>query len=337
MTEKVKIAMTWAAACGGCDVALLDLEERLLDLTRIADVVYWPVALDFKRRDLAALPDGGLDIGLFNGAVRTSEQEEDALLLRRKAKVLVAFGACAAFGGVPGLANLSDREGIFATAYGSTPSTENPNGLRPEPRCVVNGGERTLPEFHDTVRSLAQVAAVDLVLPGCPPPAERLIDLVEAVARFAATGETPPCGTVLAHDKALCDECPRNSTRRGGRVSEFRRPHEVLADPEVCFLEQGLLCLGIATRGGCGLSCLKANMPCRGCFGPTAQALDPAAEALSALGSIAGDANENDVPAHVMKRGVQSIRDPAGTFYRFTLPSACLNRAVRDVPAEKSP
>ncbi len=337
MAAKVKIAMTWAAACGGCDVALLDLEAKLLELTRIADLVYWPVALDFKRRNLAALPDGGLDIGLYNGAVRTSEQEEDALLLRRKARLLVACGSCACFGGVPGLANLSDREGIFAVAYGSTPSTENPEGVAPEPRCSVNGNERTLPEFHDTVKSLAQVVPVDAFLPGCPPPGERLEDLAGIVARFAATGEAPPRGAVLASDKALCDECPRNGSRKGGRVSEFKRPHQLLADPEVCFLEQGLICMGIATRGGCGLSCIRANMPCRGCFGPTAQALDPAAEALSALGSIAGDANENDVPAHVMKRAVQSIRDLAGTCYRFTLPVALLNRAVRDVPAEKSP
>ena len=139
---------------------------------------------------------------------------------------------------------------------------------------------------------------------------------------------------MLAADQALCASCPRGPARVGGRLAEIRRPHEVLADPDRCFLDQGLLCLGIATRGGCEATCIAANMPCRGCFGPTAAALDPGAEAMSAIGSIAGGANENDVPAHQMKKAVLAIRDPAGTFYRFTLPSALLGGRVSDKPEE---
>jgi len=63
--------------------------------------------------------------------------------------------------------------------------------------------------------------------------------------------------------------------------------------------------------------------------------LDPGAEAISAIGSVAGEANENDVPSHVMKKAVRSVRDPVGTFYRFTLPNAFLSRAVKDVPKEE--
>ena len=139
MADKIKIAVSWAAACGGCDVSLLDTEERLLDLAAIADIVYWPVAMDFKREQFAALADQSVDIGLFNGAVRTSEQAEDAELFRDKCKLLVAYGSCACFGGIPGLANLADRDQIFEVAYGTTPSTENPDGLRPQvqpDRCV---------------------------------------------------------------------------------------------------------------------------------------------------------------------------------------------------------
>jgi F420-non-reducing hydrogenase small subunit len=145
----------------------------------------------------------------------------------------------------------------------------------------------------------------------------------------------PPAGTVIASDKALCDTCPRNETRSGERITQIYRPHEVVADPTKCFLDQGILCMGIATRGGCGHTCINANMPCRGCFGPTPEMLDPAAEAISAIGSVAGAPNENDVPAHVMKKAVRSVRDPVGTFYRFTLPKAFLNRAVKDVPKEE--
>jgi hypothetical protein len=64
---------------------------------------------------------------------------------------------------------------------------------------------------------------------------------------------------------------------------------------------------------------------------------DPAAEAISAIGSIAGEANENDVAPHEMKKAVRSVRDPVGTFYRFTLPSGFLNHAVDDKPKEEQP
>ncbi len=334
MADKIRMAVSWAAACGGCDVSLLDTEEKILELAAMADFVYWPVAMDFKRSELLALEPKSIDIGLFNGAVRTSEQQQDAEVFREKCKLLVAYGACACFGGIPGLANLANRQQIFDVAYSSTPSTENPEELRPQTATPTGGAELGLPAFHDTVKSLAQVVDVDLLLPGCPPPTERILDLVAAAERYAATGESPPPGTVLASDKALCDQCPRAESREGGRITQVVRPHEALADPERCFVDQGILCMGLATRGGCGASCIGVNMPCRGCFGPTADMLDPAAEALSAIGSIAGPADENFVPPHQMKKTVRSVRDPVGTFYRFSLPSALIGRAVVDKPAE---
>ena len=107
--KKIKLAVNWAAGCGGCDVSILDIEEKLLDVSEIADIVYWPCAMDFKRRDLEEYPDKSIDICLFNGSIRNSEQKEEANILRRKSKVMVAYGACAGFGGVPGLANVADR------------------------------------------------------------------------------------------------------------------------------------------------------------------------------------------------------------------------------------
>lgn len=335
MSGKIKIAVSWAAACGGCDVSLLDSEERILELAAVADIVYWPVAMDFKRDELEAMPDQSVDIGLFNGAVRTTEQADDARLFRRKCKLLVAYGSCACFGGIPGLANLADREQILDTAFAVTPSTENPDEVRPQTRWPLpDGRELTLPDLFESVHSLNQLVPVDVAMPGCPPPRARVDDLIDVALAYAADGTLPPAGIVLADDRALCATCPRGATRVGGRIAEIRRPHELVADPERCFLDQGVVCLGIATRGGCEATCIAANMPCRGCFGPTADALDPGAAAMSAIGSIAGSANENDVPAHQMKKAVLSLRDPAGTFYRFTLPSALLDRWVRDKPEE---
>jgi F420-non-reducing hydrogenase small subunit len=335
MTDKIKVAVYWSASCGGCDVSILDTEEKVLELASIADIVYWPVAMDFKFEDFASLPDASVDIGLFNGAVRTSEQLEQAEIFRSKCKILVAYGSCACFGGIPGLANLANRDDILEVAYQLTPSTENPDEVRPSPTHKVNGHELELPVFFDEVQSLGQVVQVDVLLPGCPPPNDRILDLFSVAASYAATGKVPPAGTVIASDKALCDTCPRNETRSGGRITEIKRPHEVAADSTTCFLDQGILCMGIATRGGCEHTCIDANMPCRGCFGPTPEMLDPGAEAISAIGSVAGASNENDVPSHVMKKAVRSVRDPVGTFYRFTLPNAFLNRAVKDEPKEE--
>jgi F420-non-reducing hydrogenase small subunit len=332
MAEKIKIAVNWAGSCGGCDVSLLDIEARILDLAGMADIVYWPVTMDFKQDDFLALPDKSVDFGLFNGAIRTSEHEDMAGAFRTKCRVLVAYGSCASFGGIPGLGNLFEARQIFDVAYQTTPSTENLDGVSPRTECTVDGNTLTLPAFLDTVKSLAQVVDVDVSLPGCPPPTERILDLIEAVARYGERGEILPPGTVVASEKALCDTCPRNETRVGGRMTSLVRPHESIADQSQCFLDQGVVCTGIATRGGCGASCIRANMPCRGCFGPTADMLDPGAEAISAIGSIAGAANENDVAPHEMKKAVRNVCDPVGTFYRFTLPVGFLNRAVKDKP-----
>ncbi len=333
--KKIKMAVYWSASCGGCDVSLLDIEIPLLELAGVADIVYWPVAMDFKRSEFFSSADGSVDFGLFNGAVRTSEQKEDAFAFRQKCKVLVAYGSCACFGGIPGLANLSNREQILKTAYQTTPSTENPEGSRPETECRRDTHRLSLPEFLDTVQSLPQLVAVDALLPGCPPPTEKILELVDLVNRYAERGELPPAGTVFAGEKALCDVCPRNDSRKGGRMAEIIRPHEKIADASQCFLDQGILCMGLGTRSGCGATCIAANMPCRGCFGPAPEMLDPAAEMISAIGSISGAADENDVPAHEMKRAVRSVRDPVGTFYRFTFPSAFLNHAVIDNPEKE--
>ena len=111
--KKLQIAMYWGAACGGCDVAVLDTHEFILDVASLADIRLWPIATDGKYKDVEAMPDEELDLTFFNGAVRNTENETMAQLLRKKSKLLVAFGSCAHMGGIPGLANLVATEGIF--------------------------------------------------------------------------------------------------------------------------------------------------------------------------------------------------------------------------------
>lgn len=146
LPAKPKFAMYWAAACGGCEISVLNIAEKLLDVDAIFDVVFWPLATDFKYEDLRAYPDGYIDLCLFNGAIRNSENEEMARLLRQKSKVLVAFGACATAGGIPALANLTTPEAIFQAAFLDNPTTPNPEGTSPDRKlCCQKASCTSLP------------------------------------------------------------------------------------------------------------------------------------------------------------------------------------------------
>ncbi len=307
---KPKIAFCWCASCGGCEEAVVDLDEALLDVANAVEIVFWPVALDFKVHDLEAMPDGSILAAFINGAIRNSEQREMAELLRAKSRVVVAFGVCAQLGGIPGLANLTDANGIFAEVYGS--------GVTPRQLYRDNGHTLKLPELFDTVLALDRVIDVDYYLPGCPPTPNIIRDAVTALLGT----NLPPRGAVLAPDKSLCEQCPRKDTRPEKLLlKEIRRVHQVMPDQQTCLLAQGVVCLGSATRAGCDAKCIRGNMPCTGCFGPTSRVRDFGAKALSAVASVIDCTGEAAI-AQVM----QAVPDPVGTFYRYSLPSSLLGR-----------
>ena len=95
------------------------------------------------------------------------------------------------------------------------------------------------------------------------------------------------------------------------------------------FLEQGALCMGPATRTGCGHRCIKANMPCRGCLGPVPGVKDQGAKMLSALSSVIGLEDEEEVDSEKLRGLVNQIKDPLGTFYRFGLGSSILGGTLK--------
>jgi len=326
---KPKVAFYWCASCGGCEEAVVDLAEDVLAVVEAVDIAFWPVALDFKRADLEALADGELAASFINGAIRTSEQQEMAELLRRKSGAIVAFGSCACLGGVPGLANLYSRDEILDRVYREVPSLVNDEGTLPEEDAEVPEGHLTLPAFFDAVQTLDQVVDVDYFLPGCPPPGH----LIKAAVMALVEGTLPPAGTVLAPDVALCSECPRVATKpQKPQIKAFRRPHEIVADPEICLLAQGLVCLGPATRAGCGSVCIAANMPCTGCMGPTSRVVDHGGKALSAIASLIDSTDEDGIAARAGE-----IADPVGTFYRYSLPASLLHRRVLPAGQEGGP
>jgi F420-non-reducing hydrogenase small subunit len=317
--DKLQFAIYWAASCGGCDVAILDVNERILDIAAAADIRLWPVAMDFKYKDVEAWEDGAIDVCLFNGAIRNSEQLHLARLLRRKSAVMVSFGACACYGGIPGLANLHDKASIFEAVYGYTASTVNPEGTVPRPRVEVPEGVVTIPDFYDSVAALHQVMPVEYYIPGCPPTPETIMTAVEAIV----TGTLPPPGATIAGTKSACDECDKQKSEQP-RITAYHRPHEIIPDPERCLLEQGITCMGSSTRSGCGALCPGANMPCRGCYGPMPNSVDQGADALAAITTLLDEADEPKV-----REKAAALADPLGTFYRFALPVSLMGRAPR--------
>ncbi|MCJ7522491.1 MAG: oxidoreductase [Dehalococcoidia bacterium] len=319
MTEKKRTtAICWLGGCGGCDEAIVDLNEAILEVAEATDIIFWPVAMDFKYRGIEELDDRSITLCCMSGHVRNSEQEEVAMLLRKKSQLVLAFGACACFGGTPGMANFRTKEVIFNWVYRDAPTVVNPKQNYPKPSCKVNGMELTLPEFYDQVYALNQIINVDYYLPGCPPPPDLIINAISSVLE----NKFPPRGSTLAPNKSLCDTCSRNQTKpRKLAIKEFKRIHEVEADPSTCFLVQGILCLGPATRGGCGEACININIPCRGCFGPIGGVEDSGAKFLSALAAIIDAESEEEV-----KAVVDTIPDPAGYAYRFTTPISTLVR-----------
>jgi F420-non-reducing hydrogenase small subunit len=319
--NKLKIAFYWAASCGGCEIAVLDINEKILDVVQIADIVFWPVALDIKYKDVKAMEDKYIDITFFNGSIRNSEQEEMAKLLRQKSKTLVAFGSCAHEGCVPGLANLHDSQEILDYVYTKEKSVVNPEGTIPQTETQVKEGILDIPKFYDTVKTLAQTVDVDYYVPGCPPPVKLIANAIDAIA----AGKLPPKGSVLAPLKAVCDECPRK--RENKKIDKIYRVHEKVPEPEKCLLEQGIICMGPATRSGCGAQCLQVDMPCTGCQGPGPNMPEIGAGMITALAAIFGY-DEKDLSAEDVEKLMSQIVDPVGTFYMYSLPASILRRKV---------
>jgi F420-non-reducing hydrogenase small subunit len=327
---KPKFAMYWAAACGGCEIAVLNIHEKILDVDANFDVVFWPVAMDAKYKDVEAMEDGSILLTLFNGGIRSDENEHMAKLMRQKSKLLVAFGSCACEGCIPGLANLSDSREIVRTAF-TTETTDNARELFPMTSYDVPEGEIHIPTILPVLKTLDQVVDVDYYMPGCPPEShqiEAVIDLVIQVLQGKA--QLPPKGAVIgAGNSAVCDECPR--TREVKSIKSFERIWAIAADPTICLLEQGIPCNGPATRSGCNARCPTAGAQCIGCYGPAEGVSDYGARLISSYASVIDSNDPQEID-----RILDGLVDPVGQFYRFNLAGSLLKAAVPAWKREKA-
>ncbi len=315
---KGKLAIYWAASCGGCEISILQSDDKILDVAAAFEIVMFPCATDGKVRDVEKLADGEIDVCLFNGGIRTSEQEYMARLFRRKSKVLVAFGSCASEGCIPGLGEHQQqgadlRDGLSGDRLHGKPGATSARSTETQ----MPEGTLHLPVFYDTLKTLDQTVAVDYYLPGCPPEADRIWEAIAAILE----NKLPPRGSVIGEDSTVCDVCPRKRNEK--KIKKFHRTWQVKPDEETCLLEQGLLCCGIATRAGCGALCPQVNSPCIGCYGPTNDVSDYGARLMSGLASVI-DSDDPDEIDRIIQEG---IPDPVGSFYRFSLAHSLLRRA----------
>jgi F420-non-reducing hydrogenase small subunit len=316
---KPKFAMYWAASCGGCEIAVLNTHEKILDVDANFEVVFWPVAMDAKYKDVEAMEDGSILLTLFNGGIRNDENEHIAKLLRRKSKILVAFGSCACEGCIPGLANLSPVGEIVHTAF-NTITTDNPHEIYPRTTFDVPEGELHIPTLSKVLLPLEQVVDVDYFMPGCPPESHQVAAVIDLVIKvIKGEAELPPKGSVIgAGDSTVCDECPR--ARNVKMIKAFKRIQDIAPiDPALCILEQGVPCNGPATRSGCNARCPQAGAQCIGCYGPAEGVMDYGARLITTFSSVI-DAN---TPEEI-DRILNGIPDPTGQVYRFNLAGSLL-------------
>ena len=324
MSPKPKLAMYWASSCGGCEIAFVNLHEKILDVDAHFDFVFCPCLLDTKKKDVERMEDGSIAVTFFDGAIRTEENEEMAQLLRRKSQLLVAYGACAWQGGIPSLSNFHAKDAHFETIYLSGPTIDNPGNVIPQPSTEVQEGTLHLPRFYEKVKALADVVEVDYFMPGCPPESQQIRKVVDAMVKGCPL---PPRGSVIgAGASTVCDECAR--VKHDKAVKALHRTFEIEPDPKTCLLEQGIICMGIATRDGCTALCPKVDMPCTGCYGPPEGVTDQGAKMVSALGSIL-DVGEYKgmTPEQLAERVdamLDSVPDPAGTYYKYAAAASML-------------
>jgi F420-non-reducing hydrogenase small subunit len=291
----VKVAEEWLATCGGCEVTILDMGEKLLDILPKLEFVHMPVIMDHKYYGQKGdeefhIPEA--DIGILSGGIRNEENRKVAEEMRRKCKTIIALGSCANFGGIPALGNMYTIEEILSTVYGtkSTDKAEFPS--------------TDIPRLMERVQAVSEVIKVDVGLPGCPTTPELVAEALTALL------EGKP---FKLPERSVCDDCPTKREKKA--VAKLKRPLEKVTytpgqkfEEIRCFMEQGYLCLGPATRAGCGGDekiprCVKAYMTCRGCFGPIREGANPMMDMLGALSTIGLSPRE--------------IEDRMATFNRF--------------------
>ena len=297
MADKVKIGTMWLGGCSGCHLSIADFHESLLDVLELADFEFSPVLMDTKYDEVPEL-----DVLIVEGGIRNEENRELAEMLNEKAKLVIAYGTCSCYGGIPGLGNLWTVDELEQEAYINSCSTVNPEGIIPN---------EDVPALESRVRPLSSAMDVDLIIPGCPPRSDVVAEAVLTLLR----GET-----IELPSTNLCEVCPREKPPAGLAMDFIKRQFEVGApEKDLCLISQPLISMRPATLSLSPPECPSIAIPCRGCYGPTSKVLDQGAKMISAIASDYGVDEDKTVDPEAV---ADQLDDIVGTFYTYTLPAA---------------
>jgi len=210
MKKKPTLGIFKFTGCAGCQLELLHLEDVFINLLDSVDITYWVMV---KRENI----EGPWDISFVEGGVSTPEEIEEIKDIRKKSKLVVAFGDCAVSGCIPSIRNW-------------IPQMEAEQCVYPDTSAI-----------HSTkVLGIGEYIKVDMVLKGCPPHRENIIEVIKA----SLLNIRP-----RLRQHPVCMECK-------------------LKGNECLIISKKLPCMGPVTAAGCGALCPSLNRICEGCYGP---------------------------------------------------------------------
>lgn len=287
MAAKAKLSIEWLSGCSGCEVGIVDLHEKLLNVLQEVDLVRCPILMDTKEYVEA-------DVGLITGSIRSEHDIHSAHKMRDACKVIIAFGTCPVYGGPQGAGYAHTTEELLDYAYTTNPTTNTTNI------------PMEVPKLLDSNRPLDSEIKVDIYMPGCPPHASIILEGLLSLIK----NTEPKIGRYN-----VCYKCNRTMVK--SEVSEIRRAHQGELDPNICFLSQGCICLGSVSLDRCLAPCPQIGVPCFSCGGPSEPIiLEPQKDVRTELAERM--AHLTKIPYDDI---VKEVENQAKTFYAYAMAS----------------
>lgn len=249
---RIKAAIISLSTCGGCSEVFLEDQAELITLLEKVRISYCPMLID--KGEI-----GEVEVAIVDGLVRVKENVDKLVEARHKSRYLIAWGTCAAFGGIPAYANLYELEDLIKESYGDAKDAfaYYLSGTRGVDWATYQEQEKEL-KLLRRASKLDEFVKVDYYLPGCPP---RLNLLVQFLNELKGEGNT------VKPRRIVCSECNRKPVK--STTDHFLVSPSPTWDPNHCFTSRGAICMGFITKGGCGAVCPQGGLPCWGCRGPS--------------------------------------------------------------------
>jgi F420-non-reducing hydrogenase small subunit len=239
MGDKARVSIEWLSGCSGCELGIVDLHEKLLEVLDEIELVRIPILMDTKEYVKA-------DVGLITGSLRTEHDIHAARAMREACDAIIAFGTCPVYGGPHSSAYAHSTQELLDGAFVHNPTTRTTQAPDDVPKLLEGN------------RPIDSEIEVDVYIPGCPPHAAYIFEGLMALLR----GREPTFG-----HRNVCFNCERTMSKTD--VSAIRRAYDGTFDPDLCFLSQGCLCFGSVTLDRCMAPCMKVGVPCFSCGGPS--------------------------------------------------------------------